>query len=76
MTALMEMGAAAQVMFDVNEKGRVELLVPPGKRLYLRTPGTSVKRTHSSALTAYHPASRHISTFDDKLFITPCKVGF
>ena len=37
MTAFMEIGAADQVMFDVSEKGRVELVVP-SQRLYPRTP--------------------------------------
>lgn len=75
MTALVEVGAAAQVIFDVNEKGRVELLVPPGQRLYLRTPATSVKRTRSSALTAYH---RHLGRLPHPTisFLLPCKVGF
>ena len=60
MTAFMEIGAADQVMFDVDEKGRVKLVVP-GQRLYPHTPATSVKK--NSFKCPHRVAARHLGIF-------------
>lgn len=74
MTAFMEIGAADQVMFDGRE-GKSEAGRPRPAFISSHTRNFGKKELIQVSTQGCCPASRHISIFDDRLFITPCKIG-